>query len=128
MIKGGPSRPNPQNMESYLSEEALWANGLASRLRLVQANFADDQASSRHNFIAEELERALKDVVPSKRKTYLSALAEKFPAWQQTGAAQLPVSAPPAMTAEDTPDALLQKLLAASAQLAPETRTEFAKK
>jgi hypothetical protein len=128
MIKGGPSRPNPQNMESYLSEEALWANGLASRLRLVQANFADDQASSRHNFIAEELERALKDVVPSKRKAYLNALAEKFPAWQQTGAAQLPVILPPAMTSEDTPDTLLQKLLAASAQLTPETRTEFAKK
>src|SRR5882724_1436011 len=120
MIKGGPSRPNPQNMESYLSEEALWANGLASRLRLVQANFADDQASSRHNFIAEELDRALKDVVPSKRKAYLNALAEKFPAWQQTGMAPLPVSAPVPVAAEETPDTLLQKLLAAASQLTPE--------
>ena len=92
--KGRAFTPEPENMESYLSEEALWANGLASRLRLVQANFADDQASSRHNFIAEELDRALKAVVPSKRKTYLNALAEKFPAWQQTGAAPLPVSVP----------------------------------
>ena len=46
-------------MESYLAEEALWANGLAARLRLVQANFADDQASSRQAYIAEEMERGL---------------------------------------------------------------------
>src|SRR6266705_3536082 len=69
-------------MESYLSEESLWASGLASRLRLIQTNFADDSPATRQNYIAEEIDRALKAVVPSKRKSYLGALAERFPAWQ----------------------------------------------
>lgn len=115
-------------MESYLSEEALWANGLASRLRLVQANFADDQASSRRNFISEEIERALKSVAPSKRKAYLDALAEKFPAWQPAGGVSAPAPVTEQTGAPETPEALLQKLLALAPQLAPEMKMEFAKK
>jgi len=42
--------------------------------------------------------------------------------------APLPVSAPVPVAAEETPDTLLQKLLAAASQLTPETRAEFAKK
>src|SRR5438445_464410 len=47
-------------MESHLSEEAQWASGLAARLRLIQANFADDPPSQRQGVITEEIERALK--------------------------------------------------------------------
>jgi hypothetical protein len=57
-------------MESYLSEEALWASGLASRLRLIQANCADDSSSVKRG-ITEEIERALKPVSPTRRKIYL---------------------------------------------------------
>jgi hypothetical protein len=128
MKKPGVARPRSQNMESYLSEEALWANGLASRLRLVQANFADDQASSRRNFIVEEIDRALKDVNPSRRKAYLNALVEKFPAWGQGEPAPAKVAAQPGVVAEETPEILLERLLAGASQLAPETRAEFAEK
>ena len=33
-------------MDSHLTEEALWASGLASRLKLLQANFADDATTT----------------------------------------------------------------------------------
>jgi hypothetical protein len=115
-------------MGSYLSEEALWASGLASRLRLVQANFADDQASTRQNFIAEEIERALKGVAPSKRKIYLNALSEKFPAWQQSTASPAPANIQQAAVSEETPEAMLQKLLAVASSLTPETKAEFSRK
>ncbi|MDB6122851.1 MAG: hypothetical protein JWQ71_1844 [Pedosphaera sp.] len=106
----------------------MWASGLASRLRLVQANFADDAAPTRQNFIAEEIERALKGVVPSKRKVYLSALSEKFPAWQQSTFSPSPVAAPTAAPVQETPEVLLQKLLAVAPSLSPESKTEFARK
>ena len=69
-------------MESYLSEQALWASGLGARLRLLQANFADDPASVRRGYIVEEIERALKPISPTKRNEYLACLAERFPAWE----------------------------------------------
>jgi hypothetical protein len=114
-------------MGSYLSEEAMWATGLASRLRLVQANFADDQPAARQNFIAEEIERSLKGIVPSKRRIYLNALAEKFPAWQPSADSPAPI-VQAAPSAEQTPEVLLQKLLEAAPRLAPETRAEFTRK
>ena len=69
-------------MESYLSEEGLWASGVAARLRLILANFADDPPAERHSYITEEIERALKPVSPSRRKLFLDCLAERFPAWE----------------------------------------------
>src|SRR5437016_5732346 len=59
---GRQTRTCMARMESYLSEEALWAGGLASRLRLIQANFADDSSSIRQGYIIEEIERAIKPV------------------------------------------------------------------
>ena len=109
-------------MESYLAEEALWATGLAARVRLVQANFADDQAVARQNYIAEEIERGLKGINPSKRPLYLKALAEQFPGWEVAGAA-----APPARDqSPDSPETLLRRLIDSCAQLSPETRMDFA--
>jgi hypothetical protein len=115
-------------MGSYLSEEAMWATGLASRLRLVQANFADDQPAARQNFIVEEIERSLKGIVPSKRKVYLNALAEKFPAWEPSADSAAPVIVQAAPAVEETPEVLLQKLLNTASRLTPESKAEFARK
>src|SRR5258708_8537360 len=82
-------------MESYLAEESLWASGLASRLRLIQTNFADDSPATRQNYIAEEIDRALKAGFPSKRKSYLAALAERFP--------PCPMTPPPPLSHPKTP-------------------------
>jgi hypothetical protein len=111
-------------MESYLSEEALWASGLASRLRLIQANFADDPSSVRHGYITEEIERALKPVSPTRRKIYLDSLAERFPAWDGVRSAprsDVKVGAAP-LTAEE----LVGRLIELAPALSPEARAAFA--
>ena len=112
-------------MESYLAEEASWASGLASRLRLVQANFADDQAAARQAYIAEEVERGLKGVAPSKRKAYLNALAVQFPAWQSASRTSAPAGQKD-LTPE-SPESLLHRLVEVSAQLPPERKKELAR-
>ena len=111
-------------MESHLSEEALWASGLASRLRLIQANFADDPASARHGYIVEEIERALKPVSPTRRKLYLDSLAERFPAWEGLrSAARSDVKAGSAPLA---PEELVARLVELAPSLSPEARAAFA--
>src|SRR4051812_3425237 len=111
-------------MEPQFSEESLWASGLASRLRLIQANFADDPSSVRQGYLVEEIERAIKPVSPSRRPAYLDCLAERFPAWDgvrssaksdvEVGATRL------------TPEALVSKLVDLAPSLSAETRTAFA--
>jgi hypothetical protein len=113
-------------MDSYLSEEALWASGLASRLKLLQANFADDAPATRQTYITEEIERALKTVVPAKRKLYLQALAERFPAWQAGTTA--PVAPTPQSAAPEAPSELLARFIQVVSTLPGETKTEFVQK
>ena len=111
-------------MESYLSEEALWASGLASRLRLLQANFADDPPSVRLGYITEEIERALKPVSPTRRRLYLDSLAGRFPAWEgvrSTAQSDLPVGA-----ALMTPEEMVAGLIELAPTLSPEARASFA--
>jgi hypothetical protein len=111
-------------MESHLSEEALWASGVASRLRLIQANFADDPSSVRQGYIIEEIERALKPVSPTRRKVYLDNLAERFPAWEGTRFA--PRSDVTVGAAPLTPDELVARLVELAPTLSPESRAAFA--
>ncbi|MEO8427409.1 MAG: hypothetical protein ABI651_09885 [Verrucomicrobiota bacterium] len=111
-------------MESYLSEEALWASGLASRLRLILANFADDPAPVRQRYITEEIEQALKPVSPTRRKIYLDSLVERFPAWEGVRSAarsDVNVGGAP-LTAEE----LVARLVELAPALSPEARTAFA--
>lgn len=111
-------------MESYLSEESLWASGLASRLRLIQANFADDPSSVRQGYIVEEIERALKPVSPTRRKTYMYSLAERFPAWEGTRTAS--ESDAKAGAALLTPEEMVAGLIELAPTLSPEARASFA--
>jgi hypothetical protein len=111
-------------MESYLSDEALWASGLASRLRLIQANFADDPSTVRQGYIVEEIDRALKEVSPTRRQAYLDSLAERFPAWEGVRSAarsDVQVGAAP-LTAEE----LVARLIELAPTLSPEARAAFA--
>jgi hypothetical protein len=113
-------------MDSYLTEEALWASGLASRLKLLQANFADDAPATRQTYLTEEIERALKNVVPAKRKLYLEALAERFPAWQS--AQTVPVAPTPLSAAPETPSELLARFIQVVSGLPSEAKAEFVQK
>jgi hypothetical protein len=109
-------------MESHLSEESLWANALAARLKVLQANFADDDANTRQDFITQEIQQALKGTVPDKRKILLNALAERFPAAQ--AASSVVVDSAPA--APQTPEALLERLVNLAPTLSAEQRASFA--
>src|SRR5438270_13057176 len=111
-------------MESHLSDEALWANGLAARVRLIQANFADDPSSVRQGYITEEIERALKTVSPTRRKLFLDSLAERFPAWEGTRSA--PSSDVQVGAAPLPPEELVARLIDLAPTLSPEARAAFA--
>jgi hypothetical protein len=111
-------------MESHLSEESLWASSLAARLRVLQANFADDDPATRQDFITQEIERALKGSVPDKRKVLLEALGQLFPTGEAAGPV---VSHQPSAgaAAPATPEALLEGLLEVLPTLPPEQKQEF---
>jgi len=113
-------------MDSHLTEEALWASALASRLKLLQANFADDAPSTRQTYITEEIDRALKGVIPARRKLYLEALAERFPAWQS--AQTVPIAPTPLSAAPESPSELLARFIQVVSALAPDTKVEFVQK
>jgi hypothetical protein len=117
-------------MESHLSEASLWANGLAARLKVLQANLADDDAATRRGFIVDEINRALKGSVPEKRKVLLEALAEQFPSWQSPALSSpsAPASGPSLPAAEpETPETLLKRLIEVLPGLPAGQREEFAR-
>ncbi len=114
-------------MESHLSEESLWASALAARLRILQANFADDDPGSRQDYIAQEIERALKGSVPEKRKSLLEALALHFPTCQTAAPTSnhRPVEG---ASAPETPEVLLERLLELLPTISPAQKEELAER
>ncbi len=53
----------------------------ANRLRLIQIDFADENAEVRKKYLSEEIERALSDIVPKDRQAFLEELVTRFPTW-----------------------------------------------
>ena len=51
----------------------------ANRLRLIQVDFADESNEARIDYLCEEVERALKTVLPEERSEFLQSLQERFP-------------------------------------------------
>ncbi len=56
---------------------------------MVQADFADQGADVRREYLSEEIERALSSVVPEQRKEFLGELIEQFPSWDAKVEVQL---------------------------------------
>jgi hypothetical protein len=112
-------------MESQLSEEARWASGLAARLRLIQANFADDPSNVRQGYLVEEIERSLKSVTPTRKKAHLDCLVERFPSWE--GVRTAAASDARAGAVPVTPDALVTRLVEIAPTLSGDARAAFAK-
>lgn len=52
-----------------------------ARLRMVQFDFADEEAQVREEYIAEALELAISSVPSSDRAAFLAELLEAFPSW-----------------------------------------------
>ncbi len=51
----------------------------ANRLRLIQVDFADESDQTRNEYLCEEIERALKTVLPNERNEFLERLMARFP-------------------------------------------------
>lgn len=63
---------NNKKMDSRVLETA-------NRLRLIQVDFADESEQTRKDYLCEEIEKALKTVLPDERSEFLQRLLERFP-------------------------------------------------
>ncbi len=82
-----------KKMESHVLETA-------NRLRLIQVDFADESEQTRKSYLCEEIEKALKSVLPDERNEFLERLLEKFPAGSfitQAISTETTVESPPAV-------------------------------
>lgn len=64
--------------ESWRSLAELTAN----RLRLIQADLADETAEARRAHLNDEVKAALEKVPLAERNAFLDAVEERFPAWE----------------------------------------------
>ena len=76
-------------MEGSTDKTKQLVAATANRLRMVQADFADQGAEVRREYLSEEVERALSNVVPDQRQAFLSDLMEQFPSWDARVEVQL---------------------------------------
>jgi hypothetical protein len=105
------------------SEACSWAHELAARLSMTQASFADDPPEVRRDYLVEEIQRALRDVVESRRSEYLAALRDRFP-----GPERIEVPAPesdalpPPAPVDYSPTELTDKLIAKLPEITPDAK------
>ncbi len=92
---------------------------LARRLRLIQADGADEAPAIRRRRLSDEIARALEDVPPADRGGFLAALMERFPAGapaEDVPAEAEPGPAPSPSGGDEAdlrdPDVLLARLVA----------------
>jgi hypothetical protein len=98
-------------MKSTPVKAAEWAAGLAARLRLLQASFADDSLEVRQRTLRDELEQALKTVALGQRKECMEALALEFPVpevGKEDAASKAKVAE---STVPETPSVLVDRLI-----------------
>jgi len=90
------------------------ASAVANRLRMVQNSFADETSDRRREFISDEIENALSEILPDQRPHFVKALREEFPVPADSAPASAPApmrqAAPPpsrARTWEENADDLI---------------------
>lgn len=88
---------------------------------MLQTSFANDSLQEREAYLAEEIERSLKDVVDSRRAEYLDALAGCFPRPEQVGDL-LAGRAQVIESAEKTTDELAEELIDRLPELSKEAK------
>ena len=94
---------------------------------MLQASFADDDAAARRDYLAEEIERNVREIPASRRKAHLEALAERFPEWGvASGAEEEEVVEPePAPAAGPSPATLASQLVELAATLSEAEREDI---
>lgn len=95
------------------TEVATLARLIASRLRLIQSDFADVPPEQRREHLVEEVERVLGDQTPARRRALLEELLEQFPTWDSEIARARKAPHAPADGAADQSPADLAGALAA---------------
>lgn len=110
-------------------QESDWINECAAKLRLIQADSVTAPLEKRRQYLEEELGRSFKDVPTANRKRFMGALLARFPVTGQVlDSAQSQPTPPPPQPAPETVDQILDRLLAAAANLPGEKRTDIAKR
>lgn len=99
----------------------------AHRLRLVQADFADDSPEVRAEHLREEIERATGSMVAERRRAFLEMLAERFPSWDSNVRADAEELRPPPRSRADErdladPSFLVRRLLDLAPSMSEEQR------
>jgi hypothetical protein len=111
--------------ESWRSLAELTAN----RLRLIQADLADEPADARRAHLNDEVKAALEKVPASERNDFLSAVEDRFPAWEGgrvvTGSdGNSAMLSATDMAEFNDPAFLLRQLLKAAPSMSDEQRRE----
>ncbi len=107
-------------------EARSWAEQVASRLWMLQTSCADDPPNARHEYLVEEIERSIKDVVESRRSEYLTALMERFPGPERIDAPYL--KPPEVETVERGPQQIADELIARLPEFSSEEKAVLAQK
>lgn len=104
-------------MNAFTREELDWASRTAGQLRLVQADCADVEAEERQSYLEQELQRSMRDIVGEQRGRFLQALATRFPIGEGTVTIAATAAARPSSEFENSPDALVDRLISMSPAL-----------
>jgi hypothetical protein len=101
-------------------------NQCAGRLRLMQSDSATLSPERRREYLHDEISQSFKDASPANRKRLLEALLARYPAGGRMPADTAPAA--PVASPPETPQALLERFLKASAELPQEQKAELVKK
>ena len=100
----------------------------ARKLKMVQISFSEESAEKRRKYLAETLGQIMESVLPDQRMAFLEALEKRFPTLATTAtprplpAPKPPEPAPSAPPPPETPEKLVDRLLAMSALMDEEER------
>lgn len=110
--------------ESWRSLAELTAN----RLRLIQADLADEPAASRRAHLDDEVRAALEKVPLAERNEFLSVVEDRFPAWEGgrvvSGSTDGTLVSATDMAEFNDPAFLLRQLTKAAESMTAEQRRE----
>lgn len=110
-------------MAAPLSDEISWASTVGARLKAVQASFADDEDEMRRGYLAEEVQTALRDIPPTRRRAHLDALKEQFPT-AEPGTEPSP-AAPGENRADDSAESLIVRLASLADGFSPTEKRDM---
>lgn len=110
------------------------AERTANRIRLLQADLADEDPQTRRAHVADEVREALSKLVPHDQERFLEALEDRFPAWEAegfaargpaTGEVSAPIS-PTDMAEFNDPGFLIRQLQKLAGSMTPDRKAAAA--